>query len=96
MHTRHVHLTAPWRCRQIFETTTVEKADAGTLGRHLGSLGFPVREGSSHLNVGHIPVYSNVKFAPASLLRHPRRDVMYSTHILMLVGKVYLHVASEQ
>ena len=29
------------------------------------------------------------EFAPASLLRHPRRDVTYSAHILMLVGKVY-------
>ena len=78
------------------EITTVEEADAETLGRHLGSLGSPVHEDSSHLNVGHIPVYSNGKFTPASLPRHPRRDVTYSAHILMLVGKVYLHVASEQ
>ena len=38
----------------------------------------PVREGSSDLNVGYVPVYSNGKFAPAGLPRHPRRDVMDS------------------
>ena len=49
----------------------------------------PVRQSSSHLNVGCVPVYSNGEFAPASLSRHPRCDVTYSVHILMLVGKVY-------
>ena len=44
MHTRHVHLTAPQHCQKTshrIQTTIVEKADAGTLGRRLGSLGFP-------------------------------------------------------
>ena len=43
VHTRHVHLTAPRLCRMKLHgvrTTTVEKADAGTLGWSLGSLGF--------------------------------------------------------
>ena len=43
----------------------------------------------SDLLLGYVPVYSNGEFAPASLPRHPRRDVTYSTHIVMLVGKVY-------
>ena len=43
-----------------------------------------VKTSSSHLNIGYIPAYSNGKFAPTGVPRHPRRDV-----ILMLVGKVY-------
>ena len=39
-------------------------------------------------NVGSFEGVSR-ECAPASLLRHPRRDVTYSAHILMLVGKVY-------
>ena len=48
-----------------------------------------VKTSSSHLNIGYVPIYSNGKFAPAGVLRHPRCDVMDSVHILMLVGKIY-------
>ena len=100
VHTRHVHLTAPRQCRKQshgVRTTTVENADAGTLGWRLGSLGHSlVRKGSSHLNVDYVLVYSNGKFAPAGILRHPRHDVTDSIHILMLMGKVYCkHLASK-
>ena len=43
VHTRHIYLTAPRQYRKKshgVQTTIVEKADAGTLGRHLGSLGW--------------------------------------------------------
>ena len=50
---------------------------------------YPVREGSCHLNVGHVPVYSNGKFDPAGLPRHPRRDITYTAFHCVLMGKVY-------
>ena len=47
------------------QTTTVEKADAGTLDRCLGSSVFPCTQNSSRLNVGYVPIYNNREFVPA-------------------------------
>ena len=96
-HTRHVHLIASRQYQKKSNgvwTTTVEKANAGTLGQCLGSWDSLVRKGSSHLNVGHVLIHSNGKFAPAGIPRHPRCDVMDSVHISMLVGKIYWHLIS--
>ena len=50
---------------------------------------FPCTRSSSRLNVGHVSIYNNGKFAPASYLRHPRRDVTYIAFHCVLMGKVY-------
>ena len=50
---------------------------------------FPCTQSSSRLNVGHVPIYNNGKFAPASHLSHPRRDVTYIAFHCVLMGKVY-------
>ena len=62
----------------------------GTVGNHLtkhvGNKGCSsTSEGSSHLNIRYVLIYSSGEFTPASLPRHPRRDITYSTHNLMLV-----------
>ena len=69
-------------------STTVEKDDAGTLGRRLGSLGFSC---TRRQHLGYVSVYSNGKFTPAGLPRYPRRDVTDSV-ILMLVGKIIVRL----
>ena len=50
---------------------------------------FPCTRSSSRLNVGHVPIYNNGKFAPACHLRHHRRDVTYIAFYCVLMGKVY-------
>ena len=52
------------------------------------ALYFSCTRSSSRLNVGHVPIYNNVKFAPAGHLRHPRRDVTYIAFYCVLMGKV--------
>ena len=68
-------------------STTVEKVDAGTLDRCQGSSVFPLHVKQQPSEPGHVPIYNNGKFAPASLLRHPRRDVTYIAFQLRLNGK---------
>ena len=49
----------------------------------------PYTRSGSCLKACYIPVYTNGKFAPADLLRYPRRDVTYSAFHSILMGKVY-------
>ena len=50
---------------------------------------FSCTRSSSHLNIGHVPIYNNGEFVRGTFWRYPRCDVTDSMHILMLVGKVY-------
>ena len=46
-------------------------------------------QSGSCLKACYIPIYTNGKFAPADLLRYPRRDITYSAFHCVLTGKVY-------
>ena len=61
--------------------------NSGSVPRQLGIS--PCTRSSSRLNICHASIYNNVKFAPAALLRHPRRDVTYIAFLCVLMGKVY-------
>ena len=80
MHTRFVILqlhNSVEQSRTDFKTNTAEKAHAGTVDQCLDSSGFLL-----------YPKQQPSKCRPRNQI-YPRRDVMDSAHILMLVGKVY-------